>query len=119
MTKEDRLHVANVKRNRTGVEIPPEKGFTKNAFFKSDSRVLAISDEARSRKVDPLKIATTVQKALNGTNREHEEGIELLRELTGKHGRKDLVVSWNHVIDWKLKRGNINEAMKIYNEVTI
>lgn len=56
-------------------------------------------------------------KALNGTNQEHEESIDMLRELTSRYGRTDLVVAWNHVIEWKLKRGNIQAAMKHYNEM--
>ncbi|KAF3909592.1 hypothetical protein AA313_de0205987 [Arthrobotrys entomopaga] len=69
------------------------------------------------KKMDPAKIAATVQKALDGTNKEHEESIDMLRELTSRYGRTDLVVAWNHVIEWKLKRGNIPAAMKMYNEM--
>ncbi|KAK6538927.1 hypothetical protein TWF694_010479 [Orbilia ellipsospora] len=70
-----------------------------------------------SKKMDPAKIAATIQKALDGTNKEHEEGVDMLRELTSRFGRTDLVVAWNHVIEWKLKRGNVSTAMKMYNEM--
>ncbi|KAK6526912.1 hypothetical protein TWF281_010108 [Arthrobotrys megalospora] len=71
----------------------------------------------KDRKVDASKIAQTVLKALNGTNQEHEESIDMLRELTSRYGRTDLVVAWNHVVEWKLKRGNIQAGMRMYNEM--
>ncbi|KAF3936878.1 hypothetical protein ABW19_dt0205807 [Dactylella cylindrospora] len=101
-----------------GVRTPVEdRDMKRNKFFDGDRRELAVTSASREKKVDRAKIAAAVEKALNGTSKEHEEAIDLLRELTSQYGRKDLVVAWNHVIEWKLKRGNVNMGMKIYNEM--
>ncbi|KAK6512210.1 hypothetical protein TWF481_001101 [Arthrobotrys musiformis] len=104
-------------RSRDSVETT--SSFTKGErvggglFDAKEMKITRVKD----KKVDASKIAQTVLKALNGTNQEHEESIDMLRELTSRYGRTDLVVAWNHVVEWKLKRGNIGAAMKIYNEM--
>lgn len=61
---------------------------------------------------DPLKLADYVRKALNGDD--YETALGVVRAAS-----KNLActVSWNHLIDWNLSKGKMNEAFKIYNEV--
>ncbi|KAF3197663.1 hypothetical protein TWF106_009917 [Orbilia oligospora] len=104
-------------RSRDAVETQPSYGKDEKVgggLF--DAKELKIT-RVKDKKVDASKIAQTVLKALNGTNQEHEESIDMLRELTSRYGRTDLVVAWNHVVEWKLKRGNIQAAIKLYNEM--
>ncbi|KAF3907889.1 hypothetical protein ABW21_db0201018 [Orbilia brochopaga] len=80
-----------------------------------DARALGLA-RTWDKRVDAAKVAEAVQKALNGSNSEHEEAVEMLKDMSSR-GRSDLVVAWNHVIEWKLKRGNIHMALKLYNEM--
>ncbi|KAK6508312.1 hypothetical protein TWF506_010407 [Arthrobotrys conoides] len=104
-------------RSRNSIETRPsyerDEKVGGGLFDAKEMKITRVKD----KKVDAAKIAQTVLKALNGTNQEHEESIDMLRELTSRYGRTDLVVAWNHVIEWKLKRGNIQTAMKMYNEM--
>jgi pentatricopeptide repeat protein len=62
---------------------------------------------------DPLHIANRVRKALDKDDFEHAA-------LITRKASKDtaVAVSWNHLIDYQLKRNNIHGALKLYNEVS-
>ncbi|EPS41990.1 hypothetical protein H072_4064 [Dactylellina haptotyla CBS 200.50] len=113
----------SVEERRWSASRTRESVETRDDDYRQGGRQMALlnSKEMRVRdgkkKIDPAKIAATVLKALDGTEGEHNDAVDLLRELASRHGRTDLVVAWNHVIEWKLKRGNITAAMKIYNEM--
>lgn len=63
---------------------------------------------------DPVKLANDVLRNLQADK--YEEALELVR-----YASKDMpcVVSWNHLVDWQMRTGKINGAMKTYNEVSI
>ncbi|KAK6348995.1 hypothetical protein TWF730_009755 [Orbilia blumenaviensis] len=112
----ERRFDAEPRKYNTVITRPGFKDGEKVGGGLFDAKAMGVA-RPKDRRVDASKIAQTVLKALNGTNQEHEESIDMLRELTSRYGRTDLVVAWNHVIEWKLKRGNIQAAMKLYNEM--
>ena len=61
---------------------------------------------------DPLKLAQHVHYTLRCNK--PEKALDLCR-LASKD--QQVIVSWNHVVDWHMTRGKINEGIKIYNEM--
>ncbi|KAK4570319.1 hypothetical protein LTR86_002399 [Recurvomyces mirabilis] len=61
---------------------------------------------------DPAKLAEHVHYTLRCN--EPEKAMELCRTAS-----KDMqcVVSWNHVVDWNMKQGRIQDGLKVYNEM--
>ncbi|KAG9255178.1 uncharacterized protein F5Z01DRAFT_680810 [Emericellopsis atlantica] len=62
---------------------------------------------------DPYAIAHYVEKALD--RGAFEEAITVTRKLTSQG--KQLIVAWNHLIDYQLKNQNVKEALKIFNDM--
>ena len=86
-------------------------------FSKDDSKKIAIRDERALRLElqylkDPVKLAEHVQYTLRCNKT--EKALDLCR-LASKNMR--CVVAWNHTIDWLMKHGRANEAIKVYNEM--
>jgi hypothetical protein len=63
---------------------------------------------------DPLHIANRVRKALDKDDFKH--AAEITRQAS-KHTK--VAVSWNHLIDYELKKDRIHSAFKLYNEVSL
>ncbi|KAK0646110.1 hypothetical protein B0T16DRAFT_412658 [Cercophora newfieldiana] len=61
---------------------------------------------------DPLKIGEHVQRTLEKGN--FEEALLLVR--TASRDTK-LTVSWNHLIDYEMKKQHLHAAIKLYNEM--
>lgn len=61
---------------------------------------------------DPLKLANHVQYVLRRDD--PQKALNLCR-LASKD--MNAVVSWNHVIEWHISNGKVNEALKIFNEM--
>lgn len=64
---------------------------------------------------DPLQLAEQVRGLLRKDK--FDDAEEVVR-LASKHGDQ-FTVSWNHLIDWKMSRGKVNGAMKIFQDVCI
>lgn len=61
---------------------------------------------------DPLKLAEHVHYTLRCDK--PVKALDLCRVASRS---MECIVSWNHVIDWNMKRNKIPEALKIYNEM--
>ncbi len=61
---------------------------------------------------DPFVIGRRVEKVLAEHN--FDEAVLLTRQASKK---ASVVVSWNHLIEYEMKRGRLNHAIKLYNEV--
>jgi len=61
---------------------------------------------------DQVKLAEHVHYTLRCEK--PEKALELCR-LASKQG--EVIVSWNHCVDWYIQRGKVDEAIKIYNEM--
>ncbi|KAI1331306.1 hypothetical protein F5Y16DRAFT_361145 [Xylariaceae sp. FL0255] len=62
---------------------------------------------------DPFHVATRVKKALDDDDFEHAALITKKATSSGKA----VVVSWNHLIDYQLKKDSIRAALKTYNDM--
>jgi hypothetical protein len=63
---------------------------------------------------DPLKLSEYVSSLL--VKDKFTEAEQLLRAASKD---KQYTVSWNHLINYQLKKGKVNSAYKTYNEVII
>jgi len=61
---------------------------------------------------DRVKFAEHIHYTLR--NQQPEKALDLCR-LASRN--QEVVVGWNHCVDWHMQRGRINEALKIYNEM--
>ncbi|KAK3724142.1 hypothetical protein LTR37_001264 [Vermiconidia calcicola] len=61
---------------------------------------------------DTFKLAEHVQYTLRCEK--PEKALDLCRLASKK---QEVIVSWNHCIDWHIQRGKVDDAMKIYNEM--
>ncbi|CAK3920693.1 Hypothetical predicted protein [Lecanosticta acicola] len=61
---------------------------------------------------DPVKFANHVHYILR--NEQPDKALELCR-LASKEG--NVVVAWNHVVNWHIQRRKVNRALEIYNEM--
>ncbi|CAD6501865.1 BgTH12-02111 [Blumeria graminis f. sp. triticale] len=67
---------------------------------------------AFSPRDDPLKLAEFVRRTLE------RDDFELAARVVRESSRKiQCVVSWNHLIDWLMKKGKIKTATKIHSEM--
>lgn len=62
---------------------------------------------------DPYHIAENVQKKLR--EKDFEKALMLVREASKD---KQVVVSWNHLIEYEFQRNKLQAAIKLYNEVS-
>lgn len=66
---------------------------------------------------DPVKLAEFVRTTLRaGGDKEFETVAKVVRTASKT---TQCTVSWNHLIDFQLSNGRMNQAIKIYNEVPI
>lgn len=63
---------------------------------------------------DPYHIGQYVEKALK--RNAFDEALLLVQKASRG---KQLVVAWNHLIDYQLRKQNTKEAIKLYNDVSI
>ena len=61
---------------------------------------------------DPLKLAEHVHYTLR--DNKPEKALDLCRLASKK---QEVIVSWNHVVDWHMSKGKVDQAIKIYNEM--
>lgn len=61
---------------------------------------------------DPLKLADHVRQRLR-----EDEFHKTLAIVRGASATVQCTVSWNHLIDWQLNKGKMNDAIKTFNEV--
>jgi hypothetical protein len=82
----------------------------------SPPRLPSASEKAIAKELtylkDPLKLADYVRRSLR--NDEFETAVAAIRTAS-----KDIqcIVSWNHLVEYQLSRGQLNAAIKTYNEV--
>lgn len=99
------------RRNRQ-TELQPKNDETADATAAAPSRdQKALRMELRYL-TDPLKFAKHVHYTLQCEK--PEKALDLCRLASRT---MDCVVAWNHTVDWHMRRGKINEAIKIYNEM--
>ncbi|KAK7712739.1 hypothetical protein SLS57_007693 [Botryosphaeria dothidea] len=61
---------------------------------------------------DPLQLAESVRRKLS--KGEEEKTVDLVRFASKD---MDCVVSWNHLIDHFMSKGQVNQSLKLYNEM--
>lgn len=61
---------------------------------------------------DRVKLAEHVHYTLR--NNDPEKALNLCR-LASKH--QEVIVAWNHVVDWYMQRNKIDDAITVYNEM--
>ena len=61
---------------------------------------------------DPVKLAEHVHYTLR--NSKPDKALDLCRLASKK---QEVIVSWNHVVDWYMSKGKIDDALKVYNEM--
>ena len=81
------------------------------------SREVAKSEQRALRKEvewlkDPVKFAEHVHYVLR--NEQLDKALDLCR-LASRDG--NMVVAWNHVINWHMQRRKVNKAIEVYNEM--
>ena len=74
-----------------------------------DSKALQIELRYLS---DPVKLADHVHYTLRCEK--PDKALDLCRLASKK---QEVIVSWNHCVDWYMARGRVNEALRIYNEM--
>lgn len=62
---------------------------------------------------DPYKIAERVVAALEKDR--YEEALFMTQKASKRY---EVVVSWNHLIDYMLRKQQVRKAMKLYNEAS-
>ena len=62
---------------------------------------------------DPVKLADHTVKLLREDD--FRKALEIVR-LASKH--MECTVSWNHLIDYKMSKAKVTDAVKLYNEVS-
>ena len=111
---------AATKQARPNDLISTEQFNEGDAFDEADAKKqkgLAIKDERALRTElkylsDPLKLAEHVRYTLRCNK--PDKALDLCR-LASKH--QEVIVSWNHCVDWHMSQGRVDEAIKIYNEM--
>lgn len=65
---------------------------------------------------DSLKLASHIHYVLR--QNDSAKALDLVR-LASKTAKTagDVVVAWNHCVDWHMRSGRVNEGVKIYNEM--
>ena len=126
-SQSDRARLTNTKR-RNG----PLPGEVRDVLARENNRrhLLIERDSVSSSTQfqlqwlqDPLKLANAVNDRLRiGADQEALElirGSEKARHVHGeqKAALPDNVVSWNHVMEYYMYKGDIREALKVYNEM--
>lgn len=104
---------AAATKNAISNDIPNEG----DAFDVASRRSVANRDAKALRTElkylsDPLKLAEHVRYTLRCNK--PEKALDLCR-LASK--QQEVIVSWNHCIDWHMSHNKIDEAIKIYNEM--
>jgi pentatricopeptide repeat protein len=66
---------------------------------------------------DPLKLANTVLDTLKGGDVEHALALVRASQTALDGAPIPAIVSWNHIMDWLMMKGNHGAAWKVYNEV--
>jgi pentatricopeptide repeat protein len=61
---------------------------------------------------DRLKLAQHVHYVLRCND--PEKALNLCRLASKK---EEVIVSWNHVVDWYMRQGKVDDALKVYNEM--
>ncbi|KAL8946721.1 MAG: hypothetical protein Q9222_006921 [Ikaeria aurantiellina] len=61
---------------------------------------------------DPLKLAENTISLLRKDDL--EKALEIVRVASK---RRQCIVSWNHIIDYRMSKGHYTQAVKTYNEV--
>lgn len=61
---------------------------------------------------DPIKLAEFVRNALRDDN--YDLAVKVVHEASSS---TPCIVSWNHIIEYNLNRGRMNQALKCYNDV--
>jgi hypothetical protein len=97
----------------TWTPTPKQQGKpTRDVLSNAKERVSrSVSTELTYLK-DPLKIADRIYDLLKKDDL--STAMELVRRSSIDN---QCIVSWNHIIDYELKNGHVNSAIKIYNEV--
>lgn len=63
--------------------------------------------------VDPLRLSEYVQRKLKKDN--IDEALKVTRLASTRHMK--CTVAWNFIIDWQMRNGKVNAAVKTFNEV--
>ena len=75
----------------------------------------AVKKHLRYMSDDPWAIGQYVSKALS--RNAFDEALLLVQKASGRGNQ--LVVAWNHLIDYQLKNQQVKRALKIYNDVRL
>jgi pentatricopeptide repeat protein len=84
---------------------------------KRDPRMPTKEWNARRRELqylkDPLEVAGFVKKELG-----KDKATEMLQLVRMASHSMQVVVSWNHLVDYYMAKERVSEALKVYNEVS-
>ncbi|KAI1213111.1 uncharacterized protein F4807DRAFT_412965 [Annulohypoxylon truncatum] len=120
-------HSASIATHDTAWDDSPDtERLTLDDLFQDDSKVPK-EDTQKTRRLtpaewaarkhlqfakDPVDIAKQVQRCL------HKDDFETAAIITRKAGRDaKVVVSWNYLLDYQLKKNRLHAALKLYNEM--
>ncbi|KAL8754879.1 MAG: hypothetical protein Q9184_004977, partial [Pyrenodesmia sp. 2 TL-2023] len=110
---------AGVRERPDNRKIPSESVVPRDTHNVSERSIKAL-DRTEEKRLgrelvwlrDPLKLAENTISLLK--DNKSEKAISIVRLASKK---ASCVVSWNHLIDYEMSKGNIQKAVKIYNEV--
>lgn len=114
-----RLTTASTAAPRDALSSYPPSGRTnpkeEPTRLVSNSTERALQSELKYLN-DPLKLASHIHYVLR--QNDPAKALDLAR-LASKSARStsDVVVAWNHCVDWHMRSGRVTEALKIYNEM--
>lgn len=86
-----------------------------NAQLTSTSTQRALQTELKFLN-DPLKLASHIHYVLR--QNDPAKALDLAR-LASKSAKSagDVIVAWNHCVDWHMRSGRVSEGVRIYNEM--
>lgn len=87
----------------------PTDGKKQKGLTPKDERALRTELKYLS---DPVKLAEHVRYTLR--RNQPEKALDLCR-LASK--QQEVIVSWNHCVDWYMTKGRVDEGIRIYNEM--
>jgi pentatricopeptide repeat protein len=107
-----------VLRRPVGDVSPPEVDSIADMWLgKRDPRIPKAAFDARRRELrwlkDPLEVAAFVKKELG-----KDKATEMLQLVRMASHSMQVVVSWNHIVDYYLAKERVSDALKVYNEVS-
>ncbi|KAK5128284.1 hypothetical protein LTR85_002951 [Meristemomyces frigidus] len=90
------VHDFDTSKNENGLTPSAKRALTKELLYLPD----------------PAKLAEHIQYTLRCDNL--HKALELVRMASKE---RSCIVAWNHIVNWHMQRGKVNEALKVFNEM--